>query len=200
MVRRLIGTVYTDENGESVITYHGTSAGKMNIVMESGDFVSEPHEVIDCIYYDPGVDGNTNDSFYKSDYYVTRTLATDGTIIENTHTSTTKYYYALLPGATATSAAETKLLTGNVIVEIDIIEYTDGSFQVYSGGTRQLSSYGDAPFTIRFKVEDGNSYRWSYDTNDWVNMNSSVTAPYNFRIGLPHGATIKFKNLKIYPI
>lgn len=52
MARKLIGTAVTDENGEATITYTGTGAGKLNIVAESGTFLSETYEVVDAIYYD----------------------------------------------------------------------------------------------------------------------------------------------------
>ena len=59
MARRLIGTAVTDSNGEATITYTGTGAGKLNVVAESGTFVSQPYTVHDCIKYDKGNTANT---------------------------------------------------------------------------------------------------------------------------------------------
>ena len=60
MARKLIGTGVTDENGEATITYTGTGAGKLNIVAESGTFVSETLSVMDTLLYDTGTDPNHN--------------------------------------------------------------------------------------------------------------------------------------------
>ena len=55
MARKLIGTGVTDENGEATITYKGTGAGKLNIVAESGTFVSGTFVVTDGIAFDKGI-------------------------------------------------------------------------------------------------------------------------------------------------
>lgn len=48
MTKELIGTSLTDENGVATFTYTGQGRGKMNIVAESGELVSEPIEILDC--------------------------------------------------------------------------------------------------------------------------------------------------------
>lgn len=54
MARKLIGTAVTDENGEATITYTGTGAGQVNIVAESGAFLTKIYEVEDCYWWEIG--------------------------------------------------------------------------------------------------------------------------------------------------
>ena len=65
MVKKLLGTAITDENGVATFTYTGTGAGKMNIVAESGGFVSETFVVLDTLFYDGMITGNDNNSSWS---------------------------------------------------------------------------------------------------------------------------------------
>lgn len=200
MARVTLTTKTTDQAGVTGHQYTGTGAGTIEILAVSGGVRSKPVQFLDCYYYDPATSDNSNNSYYKSDAYVTRTLDQGGTTAKNTHTSTTKYYYAAMNGTTPGSAAATKQFN-NCIMEIDIIEYTGGSIAIYglNNSVRNFSAEGEAPFTLRLKGENGLAYRW--DGEDWVQMSSSTTTgDIGFRIGLPTGVSVKFSNWRIYKI
>ena len=88
--RRLIGTATTDSNGNAVLEdgYTGTGAGLVDIIaqttIDEQSVVSQPYDVLDCIFYDEGiVNPNTN----WDCAYVTRSEETNGTKFLATSTS-----------------------------------------------------------------------------------------------------------------
>ena len=193
----------TDVNGVVGFEYDGTSAGELEIrAFNNQGISSDAFHFFDCIFYDPAIEGNTNDSYYLSSSSLTRTLEADGTIVENTDTTSSRYYCSVPPDATVTSLTGSRVYNGNYQIEIDILEITGSpTFQINGGITasRSLSTYGDTPFTARFRIIDGKAYRESGD--NWIEFQTSTsTDDFAIRLGFGTGTSLKFKNWRIYEI
>lgn len=66
MAKELLGTAVTDENGIATFTYTGQGRGKMNIVAESGELVSETYTIDDCSYLDTFSSDTKNKYYYEN--------------------------------------------------------------------------------------------------------------------------------------
>lgn len=197
MARRLIGTAVTDSNGEATITYTGTGAGKLNVVAESGTFLSETYSIMDCEWYDTGVTGTTS-LYFLQNSDVTRSIGDDGTTISNSNTTSSRYACAVI--TSVSSLTNTKQFSGDCMIEVDILSYTGGSLQVNGDSSASITfaTYGTAPFTMQIKVVDGVAYY--YTGSEWTTLATVGDNAYAIRFAIPAGTTIKYKNWKIYPI
>lgn len=187
----------TDSNGVATVSYTGKGTGKLNIKCINGTLQSETYGIIDALYYDTGLTGTTKLWFLQNSD-ITKTVGDSGTTISNSNSSNVRYACAVL--TTATSLTDTKQFSGNLMIEVDIIEHTNGILQVVGDTVAQisLSSYGAAPFTMQMKVIDGTAYY--YDGAEWVSLTSIGNNNYAIRFGMNGSSSLKFKNFKIYPI
>ena len=179
MVRELLGTAITDENGVATFTYTGAGRGKINIVAESGDLVSETFVVLDCIYYDAVTSDTT------SNYYI------------NTNNATISYDDGIVLTSKVASAIYADLRTilnqikGKTInIEVEVSDITDCEVRLEFIPNSVATAYTQ------------------YSANDGVLSLSNVTVPNDSTNGFVRvstrnqsiGGEFKFKNLKVYLI
>lgn len=192
MARKLIGTGVTDANGEATITYTGTGAGKLNIVAESGTFVSETSTIMDYINYDNGIDGDSSDIWTGATSSLTRTAT--GSVFSST---------------SAQKLITTALISGDFEATFQAYGTDSPLWGVEDANSNRTRFYmrNDESFTY-YKITRSNGVitaKYSFDGNIWTNLtaqSSDVTsADCYFLFHNNNGTkTTTFKNLKIYPI
>lgn len=194
MARKLIGTAVTDENGEATITYTGTGAGQLNIVAESGTFVSETCSILDCIYYDGGVTGESNPNWKIVSGDGTKTVDNTGTTLSNPNSETRYDIFANLGDISSVYDFQPPY-----IVEVDILEHTGTArFQIYDSTTRDVVNLINT--TGHWKIEyDGTTVR---PYKNGTALTTYARNMPNARIGfyIQSNEAIKYKNFMIYPI
>lgn len=207
MVRRLIGTAVTDSNGEATITYTGTGAGKLNIVAESGTFVSEAYEVLDCLWIDKGTATEHKTSWYNYNDLLTVDYPElyNATRVRKLESDTTqRYYYYNDPTISTTKIGGYNSITTPSAIEFDVLSYV---------GTIQLSLYDGTNTAIHeisanghYKIEcNGSTATFSIKNGDSYSQLSTpkTFTGSNFRFGFGLNAEnegIVFKDFMIYPI
>lgn len=185
MARKLIGTGVTDANGEATITYTGTGAGKLNIVAESGTFVSETYSIIDGTFFDEGTSENT-----KWNGELQRSYGSNGTTL--TSTANWQVLYAGNPSIT---------FLNPVTVEFDITAITDTpNIRFYHNSTgvpHILSQTGHYKFVIG--TDSVKVYKDGVEIQNWL----SALVGQNFTLAWQFSDTtdgLTFKNFVVYPI
>ena len=203
MARRVIGVGITDDNGVARCPITGQGRGKMQVVAETefddGRIQSETFVVLDTLFYEDGTTGTPNPNWVKNGGNFDVTPSTDGITISNNFTWAV--YYRANIGDTST----TRDYTLPVCVEFDFLEssdnskwylqFDDGSDMNIRGNIIQVTN--DCHVTIRatstdtfIKVDNGTERALGY----------VVASPTGIALIMQGGASVKFKNFKIYPI
>ena len=203
MALRKIGEAVTGTNGKCVIPYTGVGVGRLQMrgqYEEDGRVIqSETFVVLDTLFYEDGTTGTPNPNWVKNGGNFDVTPSTDGITISNNFTWAV-YYRANL-GDTST----TRDYTLPVCVEFDFLEssdnskwylqFDDGSDMSIRGDIIQVTN--DCHVTIRatstdtfIKVDNGTERALGY----------AVASPTGVALRLQGGASLKFKDFKIYPI
>jgi hypothetical protein len=195
-----------DKNGDPIThSYTGTGAGELDIIasldnpstISDSSIQSEIYSLLDNIAYDDGIGGNTN--YHINNPNLVRTVENDGALLTNNGTGT--YYWCILPpNTTVTTLTETKVFTGDVIIEADILSCdSDTSIQINADSTlsRKLTTFGETPLTVKMKVVNNTVYRWN--GTSWTEM-GDITTSYGIRFGVSAGTSLKYRNFKVYSI
>lgn len=100
MVRRLIGSNTTNSSGVATINYTGTGSGKVKIIAESGNLVSEPYTFYDAKYKDMGTSSDhtttnwsttTMDVDWTTDPTCTTLTALDSSVFSSRYNNIASY-------------------------------------------------------------------------------------------------------------
>lgn len=187
MARRLIGTAVTDSNGEATITYTGTGAGKLNVVAESGTFVSQPSTVIDATVLDRATSSDKNNNMWASGITGFTRDATD-TLVQISEQRYTAQYD----------------VGDGVKFEFECTEYSNGVMQIARYETGKTTTYHNVPFDVgicSIECLPNVSY-FKVNGETVLTVNNSPNGSARFFFNLVGGATTNFryKNLRIYPI
>lgn len=196
MARKLIGTAVTDENGEATITYTGTGAGKLNIVAESGTFVSETYELIDGLFQDVGVNSDCS-KWHKT---ASITTSSDGTGATVSNSTSQDHYFRANIGDTS----DVQDFQPPYCVEFEIISYTGTvNFMNWASGRNGVKSFSQLGITTNNKVkivDNGNSIKYYVDGVD-KNLDVNIVATSKNAVGFSvNNGSFTFKNFVIYPI
>ena len=191
MARRLIGTAVTDANGEATITYTGTGAGQLNVVAESGTFVSETFSVLDALMYDEGTSDKSSDWSLSS---VTYTVASDGILLDN-QSGANRWSIPKVNGS-----ASGYITSGeDYCMEVDIKNNNATQISLIIGGasTDVKNNVSTSDWThIKFYT-DGNTLYVQINDGTPTSKSISYSNSYvQFRVG--NGESYYFKNLKLY--
>ena len=204
MARRLIGTAVTDANGEATITYTGTGAGKLDVVAESGTFVSEPYEVLDCTFLDIATTGKKNSNWNKGSALTVSDPSDEGTTFSASSSTLNSGRYIATTG-----------LTGDFRVEFEM----KSSYGVRFGVTNSTANMTSSTYFMtlseytefrEWKIECINGVLTAYIFHNgaWESLtmsgdsaDTSSTLYFAFAISAS-GTTYTgvYRNLKIYPI
>ena len=203
MALRKIGECVTGTNGKCVIPYTGVGVGRLQMRGQYEEdervILSETFVTLDTLFYEDGTTGTPNPNWVKNGGNFDVTPSTDGILISNNFTWAV-YYRANL-GDTST----TRDYTLPVCVEFDFLEssdnskwylqFDDGSDMSIRGDIIQVTN--DCHVTIRatstdtfIKVDNGTERALGY----------AVASPTGVALRLQGGASLKFKDFKIYPI
>lgn len=133
MARRLIGTAVTDSNGEATITYTGTGAGKLNVVAESGTFLTKTYSVNDCVFYDKGTSGTPNPKWRKFSNSSTISSTSNGLTLSSG--ASDSEYFTPNPTNVSSSSYADFTIWDNFCVEFNVKGRVGGSAS-YSSDTQ----------------------------------------------------------------
>lgn len=181
------GTVTTDSNGEITISYTGTAAGKIDVIISYGTLLQETYEVLDCMFYDDGITGNPQ---WSNTYYATVTRQSTDSVI--TTTSSTINGNVRIDG-----------FNGDYCIEFDFKSnggvYPQFRYDTIIKGRIYWSSYEDGDYhhcslTIKDNIVtgtiDGNSILSQTLNGDWNRLYLMINIGYS----------LYYKNFKVYPI
>ena len=191
MARRLIGTGTTDSNGQVVIEYTGTGAGRVQLTAEAGDLISETYTLYDVLFKDIGTQDDYTAWSYAGNTTINRSESE--TTITQTDTSSMASMYQTLP------------VTDGFCVEFDVKSTYTEWFNLVSfrqGSSAKLSlnvSFlcGDSEWHhIILKVNNG-TVNVNRDGTDLTPQTLSDTIN---RVYLQVGtsSTVQYKNFIIY--
>ena len=197
MVLRLIGTATTDNNGVAVLSggYTGTGAGLVDIIaqttIDESTVVSEPYEVMDYINFDNGLDGDSSNIWTGATSSLTRTST--GSVFSST---------------SAQKLTTTALISGDFEATFEAIGTGSPLWGVQDTSSNMTRFYMRNDAVNYYKITRSNGVitaKYSLDGNTWNNLtphSSDVTsADCYFLLHNNNGTkSIKFKNVKIYPI
>ena len=211
MAKELLGTAVTDENGIATFTYTGQGRGKMNIVAESGELVSETYDVLDCQFLDVATTGKKNENYYSNTGNVSIQVTDTGAVFSSNNSNTAN----LLPniGNTPSSIADVRDFEAPFCVEIDIVEFTGTTHQLGFNSAddgnigrnfSQLNITAPTHLTVKVGEEiNGIKYCNYYIGNNITpTWGKQINGTSPFAVVLQSIATYywKFRNFKIYPI
>lgn len=203
MARRLIGTAVTDSNGEATITYTGTGAGKLNVVAESGTFLSETYELIDCGFYDEAID-NTKASSYAHNDQLTVAYSLSGTTLTHINDNTTNVHFLYNDSAiSSTKVSGYYTILNNMAIEFDLTELSGTQIEVYLTDGTNNRSIG-LTSTGHYKlVLDGQRINLFKNGEEQTLPETTTMTGTNIRWSFllnAYNESLTFRNLMIYPI
>ena len=150
-------------------------------------------------------DGTNTDDWFDYQNRATRTLETDGVLVENNQTSNVVYNLVNKHGTTHSSTAEvTEWGETDFRCEFELKSstYTNCRFVFNDGGAEQvfaLATIGiSQPSTI--KMESISGVVSFYVNNVLKSTTVTLNAPFRFGFKLDPSANIKYSNFKIYSI
>ena len=194
MVKRLIGTGTTDENGRFTVSYNGKGTGKLQLKAECGDVHSETYNITDCLRYDHGTLENHNDILGVSGTNANLERTSEGTVL----TGNWGHFF--------NNDSPNFIFNQPLAVDVDIVNIQhpyNVRFQLYDGTTNHNKPFGELGITDNSHL----LVRWEGSTvRYYVNDELKFTVPVNLnesRVGFQtyHDlASITFKNFMIYPI
>ena len=175
---RYLGSALTNANGVATFDYQGTGVGEVDVIastdnpITSSSIVSETYSIFDCVFVDTGLTENTN---WYGRQALSHDIQADGHLLTNTGTGVVNYL-ANDPSTAGRGWADT-FDWDNCEWKFEIVSYT-GTVKYFNqnGATSEITSTGE--FTV---------------TND-----SSTKRQAGLQLGA--GATVKYKNFRIYPI
>ena len=192
MARRLIGTAVTDSNGEATITYTGTGAGKLNVVAESGTFVSQPYSILDTLFFDDCTDNTKASKYHRYNNTVSEpSFDETGMFVERTSTGN-GYLFVGQSNSTDNPYAL------DFAVEFDVVNVS-GDVRFLTGGT----------FDGIRSMSANDHYKVEYYTNKQVVTKNSDTptetaktnsGSFRCQLQFVGVGSIKLKNIRVYSI
>ena len=194
MVRRLIGSNTTNSSGVATINYTGTGSGKVRIIAESGNLVSEPYTFYDVKFKDIGTDTDYSNWNTSSTMDIIRS-ATETTLQPLDPTAFSSRYVA-------TGTATTIEFDYNMNIDAVGFSLRQGTVSSTSFSAQYLGTVGQTDMWHNIKIEtNGTKYRAIIDGNEkeWKDMTGSQT--FNrFYVGInaDSGLVIKYKNFLMY--
>ena len=154
------------------VYFLGQGTGVLNIQVECMN-VTQTYIITDCLFYDKGITGSGNENYYGSG--ISKTVDDNGTLLQGT-TENANYIYFVIPGNEVSWNGSAKW-NGDIKIEVDIISYNGSTYFFKAGEQVYISTIGEVTVTY--------------------------TDLENARIGFRlngTSASLKFKNLKAYPI
>ena len=188
----LIGSSVTNGNGVSFLDYECDGLGVRNVTAKKGSIVSETYEVYDYINFDNGLDGDCSNIWTGNTEDLTR--QSDGSLFSST---------------SARKLLSSALISGDF----------EATFEAIGTGSPLWGVQDSSSNMTRFYIANSEDFRYykitrsngtitaktSTDGTSWTNLtaqSSNVTSADCYFLLHNNSGTksIKFKNVKIYPI
>ena len=203
---RYLGSALTNANGVATFDYQGTGAGEIDVIasldnpITDGSIVSETYQLYDCTFKDTAIQSDYNNTIWSA----TNCDATRGTeYTELTeHTVGTSF--------TDRFKGDYAIPNDNMCIEFDVYQ-VDGAntntilYLTKSNGTSlYMASIGASNFSVgewcHFKIEltGANSCKINGSTRTF-SSSATETVMFGFT-SVSDNTTIRYKNLKVYPI
>lgn len=201
MALRKIGEAVTDSNGNCIITYTGTGAGKIDMVAEYTDgesiIQSETYSILDGVYADIGTYSNHNDNKWSqwSNYPSTVTRETDYTLIVKSSENTIGYH--IFDFSSFTFSA----------IEFDL--YVDSSvdnnivFQLRNSGRSVRRQFALSNFSltanqwVHFKLDFANDVLSNNINSTTFVLNNQDATRFYFAVQTNQNS-LRYKNFVVY--
>lgn len=190
----LLGTATTDTNGVATVPYSPKGLGKVNIISQSGDLISEEYTMYDVKFKDMGTD---------TDYSNWTTSSTVDIIRSATETTLKpKDFTVFSSRSVATGTATTIEFDYNMNVDAVGFSLRQGTVSSTALTHQYLGTTGQTDMWHNLKIEtDGTKYRAIIDGNvkEWRDMTGEQT--FNrFYMAMTQntGLVIKYKNFLMY--
>ena len=199
-----------DANGDAIDhSYTGTGAGEIDVVasvdkpISSGSVVSQPYEVLDCLFMDYKADGTKNTDWYKNTN--ANVTYSDGEI--TVYATATGMY---ISNQVITGDFEAILQCKNVNGSGVRVGFADANSGSWNKSTKILFAYSDY-YYLKFRRVNGDwTVQRSTDGETWTTYTSYDTSSlttedcyFMIYVSIPSGSDerrITYKNLKVYPI
>ena len=199
-----------DANGDSIShSYTGTGAGKIDVVasldspssISDSSLVSETYEVLDCIFYDTGIDGTRNTDWWNVQGVMQISPQSDGTLLSNPTTNNGILYANIGSKGTYTDAYD---FEPPFILETDIVSISGtGYIYVYDGvnanGLLPWAGLGLTGNNHLKAIISSNKIEWYVD-NVLKYTSSGTFNKCGVAFRCNQNSSIKYKEFKIYPI
>ena len=197
-----ITTLTTNQQGQVSYTYTATGTGEHTFKGVQDLVESNDYDLLDCLFYDGGVTGNTNNGFLYNTY-VTVTIDDTGTTVTENSGVGGRRYSVLPPGEDEVYRWNT-----NLIIECDIVYGADDT----RIGVREWWEYSsdDVYQTLnQLGLTNGGHLKITYDgTNVKYYVNDTLTytsdaitlTDYGVTFLVPTNGSFKYKDFKIYPL
>lgn len=196
-----------DANGDAIShSYTGTGAGEIDIVASLDDEITESSilsetSVLDCLFLDAGMSENTH--YYNHQSRTTDTYDNTGRTLSNS-TGTTSHYYLVSPPTTPSTASDSSF-SADYCIELDLLSYDGTGYINITDGTNAFyRSWSNLGLTggehLRFEIKSNSQkiYINNNPTASWSATNNYTTTSIDIAVG--SGKSVKYKNLKVYPI
>lgn len=213
MVKRLIGSDTTGTDGSVSIPYTGTGAGLVNLSVETeidGSIVSEPCNVLDCMFYDTALDNSQASHYYNDSNLQISYDSTNGTTVSATTDGGIRRYWVIM-GESYVNGRYWRDANTNYYIECDVSyeNLTGNTAFVFGGATVHLgllnNSQGSGTGTVKL-VTNGNLIKCYWNGEYVSSMDKTMpnidepSGNWGFNFQLYKTANLTFKNIKIYPI
>ena len=190
----LLGTATTDTNGVATVPYSPKGVGKVNIITQSGDLISEEYTMYDVKFKDMGTD---------TDYSNWNTSPTVDIIRSATETTLKpKDFTVFSSRSVATGTATTIEFDYQTNIDAVTMSLRQGTVSSTGLTTQYLGTTGQTDMWHNIKIEtDGTKYRAIIDGNvkEWRDMVGEQTFNrFYFAFNQDSGLIVKYKNFLMY--
>lgn len=196
-----VDTLTTNQQGKVEYEYAGVGDGLHTFQAVCDLVESDEEEVLDCLFYDPAKNGESNNGF-NPNQYLTVTLETDGTLVTENSGTGGRRYSVLKPDSQIVYDWD-----GNLTIECDIINGDDnvriglkewqewGTDDIYKTLT-QLGLTNGGHLKITY---DGTNVKYYVDDTLTYTSDAVTLTRYGVTFLVPSNGSFKYKDFKIYP-
>jgi len=205
-----VATLDHDANGDPIThSYTGTGAGEIDIIASLDDsshisdssLQSVTYDVLDCMFYDNGIDGSLNSEWWTSSLSQLSVIE-DNTGITASTTSSNTYYLSPNKKGTPKSQMSDLVEWNDVICEFTYLTHTGNPQFMLRDGTSQHRMVYFTDFNegdvLKIKYTENTVTAWKNDAPISL-IGGSLNGECMMRFNISQGS-VKFKDFKIYPI
>ena len=208
-----VSTLTTNQNGTVTYNYTANGTGEHSFKAVQDLIESDDYDLLDCLFYDPAKNGESNNGFHIVGNNITTTNDSTGTLVTEVSGTSARRYSVDNPNPSSQYSEQSdKVYTWDnpLIIECDIIS---GSGNTTIGVRRwnpSINGYSDNIYQTftqlgltnggHLKIVYDGTYVKYYVDNTLTYTSSSVTLTrYGVTFLVPTSGSFKYKDFKIYP-